>query len=235
MQTSQQRWPIGTKGALWLASLLIVGHYLAMFGAGGALTVALGVHDRREIWAATPAAFIINIGVGLFEIGFVLRLWMGRYARLSFRDAGWRDWLARRDVVLGVLGFAVFEIVVVCVFASDLGVAGAIAHMTDEIAHYTPQQHVFFTMFAVIAVIPEEIIFRGVLQPTLQNLLGRWSGIVLTALIFSLYHVQFAFTPTLLVSHMCHGLILGLLRERTGTLWAPGIAHGLAWVINGSL
>ena len=42
MQTSQ-RWPIGTTGALWLAFLLVVGHYLAMFGVGGVLTILLGI------------------------------------------------------------------------------------------------------------------------------------------------------------------------------------------------
>src|SRR6185295_5478704 len=117
MQTSP-RWPIGTWGALWLAFLLIIGHYVAMFGVGGVLTIALGIHDRREIWQAPPAAFIINIGVGLFEIGVVLRLGMCRYARLSFREAGWRG-LAPRDVPYGVLGFVLFAIVVTCVFAAE--------------------------------------------------------------------------------------------------------------------
>lgn len=233
MQASQ-RWPIGTTGALWLALLLIVGHYLAMFGVGGVLTVLLGIHDRREIWQAPPAAFIINIAVGLFEIGIVLRLGMGRYARLSFREAGWRD-LALRDVGYGVLGFALFAIVVTCVFASESGFADAIADITDTIAHYTPQQRVFFGLMGLIAAIPEETIFRGILQPTLQTKVGRWPGILLTAVIFGVYHVQFAFALPLILSHICFGLILGLLRERTGTLWAPAIAHGLVWMVLGAL
>src|SRR5678816_141885 len=133
------RWPIGTTGALWLAFLLIIGHYLAMFGVGGVLTIALGIHDRREIWQAPPAAFIINIGVGLFEIGLVLALWMRRYARLSFRDAGWRGFVPR-DLAYGALGFALFAIVVTCVLATESGFQDAIAYITDTIAHYTPQQ-----------------------------------------------------------------------------------------------
>src|SRR4029079_18408140 len=138
MQTSP-RWPIGTTGALWLAFLLIIGHYLAMFGVGGVLTLLLGVHDRREIWQAPPAAFIINIGVGLFEIGLVLGVWMRRYARLSFRGAGWSG-LALSDIAYGVLGFAVFAIVTTCVLATDSGFRDAIAYIADTIAHYTPQQ-----------------------------------------------------------------------------------------------
>jgi len=233
MQTSQ-RWPIGTTGALWLAFLLVIGHYLAMFGVGGALTVLLGIHDRREIWQAPPAAFIINIGVGLFEIGLVLGLWMRRYARLSFREAGWTG-LAPRDVPYGVLGFVLFAIVVTCVFATDDGFEDAIAYIADTIAHYTPQQRVFFALMAVVAAIPEETIFRGILQPTLQNKVGRWSGILLTAVIFALYHVHFAFALPRIISHLSWGLILGLLRERTGTLWAPAIAHALMWIIFGAI
>jgi membrane protease YdiL (CAAX protease family) len=233
MQTSQ-RWPIGTTAALWLAFLLVVGHYLAMFGVGGALTVALGIHDRQEIWQAPPAAFIINIGVGLFEIGLVLAVGMRRYARLSFREAGWRD-LALRDVSYGVLGFALCAIALTGLLASDSGFSDAIAYIADKIAHYTPQQRVFFALMGVIAAVPEETIFRGILQPTLQTKLGRWPGILLTAVIFAVYHVQFAFELPLLISHTCLGLILGLLRERTGTLWAPAIAHALMWIVLGSI
>lgn len=233
MQTSQ-RWPIGTTGALWLAFLLIVGHYLAMFGVGGVLTILLGIQDRREIWQAPLAAFIINIGVGLFEIGVVLRLWMCRYARLSFREAGWSG-LAPRDVAYGVLGFVLFAIVVTCVLAAESGFKDTIAYIADTIAHYTPQQRVFFVLMGVIAAIPEETIFRGILQPTLQKKVGRWPGILLTAAIFALYHIHFQFALPRIISHTCWGLILGLLRERTGTLWAPAIAHALMWIILGAI
>jgi len=233
VQTTQ-RWPIGSTGALWLALLLVVGHYVAMFGVGGALTALLGVHDRREIWQATPAAFVITGGVGLFEIGVVLWLGMRRYARLSFREAGWRD-LAQRDVPYGVLGFALLATSLVCVLATSLGVSDTLAYLADKIAHYTPQQRVFFVLMGVIAALPEETIFRGILQPTLQAKLGRGAGIVLTAAIFALYHVQFAFALPLLISHFVTGLVLGLLRERTRTLWAPAIAHALVWIVLGAI
>lgn len=233
MQT-RPRWPIGTTGALGLAGLLVLGHYIAMFGVGGALTVALGIEDRREIWQAPPAAFVINLGVGLFEIGIVLGLGMARYARLSFREAGWRG-LAQRDVAYGALGFAAFALVVAGVLAAESTLDEAVAYIAETIAGYTPQQRVFFVLMGVIAAIPEETIFRGILQPTLQQKLGRWPGLVLTAVIFSVYHVHFQLALPRLVSHFCWGLILGVLRDRTGTLWAPAIAHALMWIVFGSI
>lgn len=233
MQTSA-RWPIGTTGALWLAFLLIIGHYIAMFGVGGILAISLGITDRREIWQAPPAAFIINIAVGLFEIGVVLWLWMGRYARLSLREVGWTG-LSLRDVAYGALGFALFAILVTGSHAAEIGFDEAIAYITDTIRHYTPQQRAFFVLMGVIAAIPEETIFRGIVQPTLQKKRGRWLGILLTAIIFALYHVQYGFVLQRLINHTCWGLILGLLRERTGTLWAPAIAHALMWIIFGAI
>ncbi len=233
MQTSQ-RWPIGTTGALWLAFLLIIGHYVAMFGVGGVLTVVLGIHDRREIWQAPLAAFIINVGVGLFEIGVVLQLGMVRYARLSFREAGWRE-LALRDVAYGVLGFALLAASLTCVIANESGFKDALAYIADTIAHYTPQQRALFMLMGLMAAIAEETIFRGILQPTLQNKLGRWPGILVTAVIFAVFHIQYALALPLIVSHICTGLVLGLLRERTGTLWAPAIAHALVWIVLGAI
>lgn len=233
VQTSQ-RWPIGTTGALGLAFLLILGHYVAMFGVGGALSVALGIQDRREIWQAPPAAFVINLGVGLFEIGVVLWIGMRRYARLSFREAGWTGF-APRDVAYGVLGVALFTLVIACVFATEVGFQDAITYIGERVADYTPQQRLLFALMAVIAAIPEETIFRGIMQPTLQTKVGRWPGLVLTAAIFALYHVHFQFALPRILSHFCWGLILGLLRERTGTLWAPAIGHALAWLILGSI
>ena len=231
MQTSP-RWPIGTTGALWLAFLLIVGHYLSWL-PGGVLGIVLGL-ERPDIFQAPPAAFLVIITVGVVEIGLVLGLGMCRYARLSFHEAGWRGF-SSRDVAYGVLGFAVFAIVFTGVFAADDGLTNAIAYITDKIARYTPQQRVLFALMGVIAAIPEETIFRGILQPTLQNKIGRCSGILLTALIFAVYHVQFRFALPQIISHTCHGLILGLLRERTGTLWAPATAHVLAWMILGAI
>lgn len=233
MQTSQ-RWQVGTTGALWLTFLLIVGHYLSMFGVGGVLTVLCGIHDRREIWQAPPAAFLINGGVGLFEIGVVFRIGMVRYARLSFRDAGWRD-LVLRDVAYGVVGFLALAFVLTCVIARESGFRDALTGIAETIAHYTPQQRALWVLMGVIAAIPEETIFRGILQPTLQQKLGRWPGIVLSAFIFSIYHVQYALVLPLLVSHFVFGLIFGLLRERTGTLWAPAIAHALVWIVLGAI
>ncbi|MBI5931761.1 MAG: CPBP family intramembrane metalloprotease [Chloroflexi bacterium] len=67
---------------------------------------------------------------------------------------------------------------------------------------------------SVIAAVPEEIFFRGAMQPTL--------GLVLTALIFGALH---AMTRLYFGYAMLAGLGLGLLANWYGNLWTPIAAH----------
>jgi len=77
-------------------------------------------------------------------------------------------------------------------------------------------------MMAVIPAIGEELAFRGILQRLLQNLFRRpWIAILLSAVIFSAFHLQFyGFLPRLFL-----GLILGYTFYRTGRLWVPILIH----------
>jgi membrane protease YdiL (CAAX protease family) len=77
---------------------------------------------------------------------------------------------------------------------------------------------------AVIAIGPglgEEIVTRGVLLPSLTRALRPWGAVVLSALLFAAMHLdpyRFLFTLTI-------GLVLGVVRLRTGSLWPPIVAH----------
>jgi membrane protease YdiL (CAAX protease family) len=77
---------------------------------------------------------------------------------------------------------------------------------------------------AVIAILPglcEELVVRGVLLPSLVRPLGPTRAVVASALLFAAMHAdpyRFLFTLTV-------GLVLGLLRLRTGSLWPTVFAH----------
>jgi len=91
-----------------------------------------------------------------------------------------------------------------------------------EAAH--PWQQVVFGVFAIgIAPVTEELLFRGVLYPTLkQNGWPRGAWLV-TSCIFALTHANaMTFLPLLALS-----LALIWLYERTGNLLAPVTAHSL--------
>ncbi len=71
-------------------------------------------------------------------------------------------------------------------------------------------------LFAVMAGICEETLFRGALQPR--------AGILLTALLFAMIHIQYGLSP-ILGGVFVHGLIYGLLRRHLNTTTAI-FAHG---------
>ncbi len=81
---------------------------------------------------------------------------------------------------------------------------------------------------ALIPAIGEELFFRGILQRLIQNQTGRsHAGIWITALIFSLIHMQLSlFLPRLVL-----GAFIGYLFWWSGRLWYAITAH----FINNSL
>ncbi len=76
----------------------------------------------------------------------------------------------------------------------------------------------------VVAVLPgvaEELIFRGVVQPSMIERFGPKAGIALTALFFATYHLNpWTFVPIFIV-----GLVFGTLVYWSGSVWAGVLAH----------
>ncbi|KAA0271971.1 MAG: CPBP family intramembrane metalloprotease [Chloroflexi bacterium] len=91
----------------------------------------------------------------------------------------------------------------------------------------------------------EEFVWRGYVQSRLNQAFGRpmrmfgiqfgW-GLIIASLLFGLLHAFNTYDPNVGFSSLSWGwglfttfggLLFGLIREKTGTLLAPGIAHGL--------
>ena len=91
----------------------------------------------------------------------------------------------------------------------------------------------------------EEFIYRGYFQSRLNQAFGRpmrlfgiqfGAGLIVASLLFGLLHVLNSYDPTLGASSMAWGelwgnflagLFLGVIREKSSTILAPAIAHGL--------
>jgi uncharacterized protein len=87
----------------------------------------------------------------------------------------------------------------------------------------TASEYIMNLVFiAVFAAVGEELFFRGVLQRLFIKLTKNpWIGIILSALLFSGFHLQFyGFFPRLFL-----GIILGVLYWYSGSLWTAIIAH----------
>ena len=77
-------------------------------------------------------------------------------------------------------------------------------------------------LIALLPAIGEEMLFRGVIQQRLKNIIGSpHISILITSFLFSLIHMQFfGFIPRFLL-----GALLGYLFYYSRNLWMPVIAH----------
>lgn len=213
---------------LWVGVALVLSLLVLRFVVGALLAGVLGVDP--EAFDGSPGAFVTLGVIAALEAAILVGTL--RSLRLGLGAIGWQRFAAR-DLGLGALGFALCLVAMVMTLGPLIGgVGAAVADLTDAIAGYTPAQRVFFVGLGVVAAFSEETVFRGALQPALQDRLGRWTGILVGAIIFAAYHLQFH--PVLLVGKMLLGLVYGGLRERTGTLWAPAIAHASIWIVVGA-
>jgi membrane protease YdiL (CAAX protease family) len=62
-------------------------------------------------------------------------------------------------------------------------------------------------------------------------MLGRGAGQLLTAVLFALYHLRFGLWG--LLAKTAFGGVFGLLRDRTGRLVSPAVAHWISWTVLG--
>jgi membrane protease YdiL (CAAX protease family) len=74
----------------------------------------------------------------------------------------------------------------------------------------------------VAAAVAEELLFRGVLQGSLENRYGRWPGILLTSLLFALLHDPWRFVPILFI-----GGLFGYLVSRGHSIYYGMVAHAI--------
>jgi membrane protease YdiL (CAAX protease family) len=74
----------------------------------------------------------------------------------------------------------------------------------------------------IAAAVAEELLFRGLLQGSLENKYGRWRGILLTSLLFALLHDPWRFVPILFI-----GGLFGYLVSRGHSIYYGMVAHAV--------
>ena len=86
-----------------------------------------------------------------------------------------------------------------------------------------------FVLVAVLTPLSEELLFRGLIQPKLEQLVSPMEALIVQAALFSALHLN----PVILVTHFGMGLAFGWLRRRTGSLFPGVVLHGAwnAWVL----
>ncbi|KLU62599.1 CAAX amino terminal protease self- immunity [Peptococcaceae bacterium CEB3] len=89
-------------------------------------------------------------------------------------------------------------------------------------AKYPWEFYLLLLLGGIIAPLKEETIFRGLFYPPLRQDYGRGKGMVFTAALFAVVHLDLVrFLPLFL-----GGLVLVWLFETTESLWPSILAHG---------
>lgn len=208
-----------------------------LLAAGGFFLVYFALHALSKPGAQPPdlerlnvVALIASMVVQLTLAAAVFAVLAPRVNLVEFfglRWAGWRRvfWLAPGGLVL------------TWIFAALLEQAGYIQWIEQLLGEPPVQEAVMLLqtsrdpillgvmMVAVVVVAPltEELLFRGYLYPVLKRFSGVSFSCVLSGLIFATAHGELAALPTLFFL----GMLLAVLYERTGSIWAPVGLHAL--------
>lgn len=82
----------------------------------------------------------------------------------------------------------------------------------------------------VFVGLTEELLFRGLLQTYMVDLMPKWQGVHLTSLIFGLFHIGWL-NPMEVVFAYSAGTMFGYLLIKTSGLTAPVVAHGFGNIV----
>lgn len=93
-----------------------------------------------------------------------------------------------------------------------------------------PELHISLLATVIYAPITEELFFRGYLQPKLQGRFGRWLGLIITAVLFTIIHLPKVFltplaAPSNLLLFFVLGVVFGIIRDESDSVYYPILCH----------
>lgn len=205
--------------------------FTVMIIAGIILTV---VHLRRE-------GGITDIDTGSFQVP-----WLDKFVQpvcfiaapflmyLSFERR--RGWAMGLKMPLALAGRRLGEgmgwgILLMGISFAGIGLAGGYRILDWGVrSGEWAEIGIWFVLFVFVAV-NEELLTRGYVQGLIRHHYGPWPAIIVTSLIFSSMHLandNILQNPIPLLELFLAGILLGIAREASGSLWAPIGLH-LTW------
>lgn len=222
-------------GPARIALALVVAVVLAALGLGlGALLVrgAVTVLESSGV-AVTPTRAVLVSTVLLQGVAFgtvslvYLRLRGLGVPYLGVRVPTLREWLTVASGWVLALAGAVTMVVVVVVTGLDPA-----ANRVGELGRADPLVFALLIPISFLLIGPgEELLFRGVIQNSLVEALGRIPGILLATLLFAAAHVFSLAGPlsgravTVLLLFV-PGLVLALTYDYSQNIVVPALVHG---------
>jgi len=233
-------------GRRQLATLLeIMAVFIGGLLAGRAVVQWLGLHSLRESITSRPsnalpdllhlagevtAGYAVRYGI-LLTIAFASGFWLARY---RLRDYGVTSGGRLREHVQNGIAAAALTAIpgeLIQLASAHSSSRPDIWRLIDRV----PWDWKFWLYMAassyVVVPILEELTFRGWMQTRLASAFGTASAIVLTSIVFAVSHTQYlganALAIALLLGTLFGAVVLGVLRDMSGSIVPAIVAHAL--------
>ena len=212
-------------GFTLVSTAVVLGAYLVLQVASTVVLMAvLDLDPTRRM------GDLIALGVILSAVPctFLLLVILDRGGRARRMDPG--TWLALRPVrAPTLLAWAVFAFVLIQLadlVTVELG-RSPVPPVMESIIETTRYMALLWFALVIAAPVFEELLFRGFLYEGLRrSKIGAGGTILVTTLLWTLMHAA-QYDPFFLVLIALIGILLGIARERTGSLYVPLAIHGL--------
>ncbi|MGE5417722.1 MAG: type II CAAX prenyl endopeptidase Rce1 family protein [Acidobacteriota bacterium] len=148
-------------------------------------------------------------------------------SRSSLKDLGFVRQNMRHGVVLGILwGVAIYAAVIISYWILKSIFPNIPPQSPEVVLKQAGQSSAAIGLFIYIAVLgplSEEVFYRGMIYPVFRRYLGVGWGIVTSGIIFGAVHGdKWRLFPLVL-----GGIALAHIYEKSKTIYAPWIAHGV--------
>lgn len=221
--------PVWTYVAFWLAQFVVVGLQWLLMWTGVPLA---GMNQTVLVTVLSALVYIFAVVIVIGVPYLILR------RRTTKKELGVPDLPAWMDVFLTIPAYVVYML--------GSGVLLALAIYALPGLDFQQQQQLpfeqamlgaqwqyvlAFMTLVVFAPLAEELLFRGYLYGKLRNSAPVWLAILLTSLAFGAAHLwggpgsplQWA----VMFDTLALSIVLCLLREHTGAVWASVFVHAL--------
>ena len=220
--------------AIWVPAIFIGGQVatLLLF-----MAIAWIIPGFKDIDQAVYSTLFAAVSYTLALAGAIGLPYLIQRHRTSLETLGLTRLLGWSDIGIGLLALVPYYIIsgvflwlaIQLVPSLDTSQAQAIPYqnLSGQFEYL-----VAFVALVVLAPIAEEALFRGYFLGKLLPVIGRWRAVLVVSVVFALLHLPGAVTDhgltlqwTVMIDILGLGLVLGVLRLLTGSIWAGVLLH----------
>lgn len=229
------------KRGLWVLGV-VLWVFGGFFGAQIIVTAFVWLLKMANIPFANLNSSILETVLAaliyLVTLGLVIGLpWLVKKRRTTLSDVGLQRLPTWTDIIMAPAGLIVYLALssILVTVASNVFPWFNVSQPQDtgfsQQISYGYEYILAFVTLVIIAPVAEEVIFRGYLFSRLKKYAPVWVAIAVTSIVFGALHGAW----NLAVDTFALSVVMCLLRQNTGSLWASILLHmsknGLAFYI----